>query len=84
MNATVLFLWTLVGGLIFGILESIYYHPLDSRCILRPDFIYDTFSVNFFGVIFLTILFNLLCPIISIFYWICKFIHFIFTVGRDK
>jgi hypothetical protein len=74
--------WHIIGGVIFGILSTEYYSSLDGRCILRPDWIYDQFNVNYFGCVILTILFNLLCPIISVIYWICKLIYFICTVGR--
>lgn len=78
----ILITWNVVGGVIFIILSANYYHSLDNRCILRPDFIYDSFNVNFFGCALLTLLFNLLCPIVTIVYWTYKFVHFICTVGR--
>jgi hypothetical protein len=77
---TVIFvLWFVVGTIIFiALMKSDI-----GKCVLRPDWVYEMFPVNIFGCILLTILINLSNPIISIVYWICKFIHFICTVGRD-
>ena len=45
---------------------------------LNPKYIYERFCVNWFGAIFLTLIVNLLCPIVSIIYWFYK----LCTVGR--
>lgn len=45
---------------------------------VNPIWIYRHHGVNVFGVIILTILFNLICPIGSICYWFYK----LCTVGR--
>ena len=45
---------------------------------MNPVWLYERVSVNVFGAIFLSILFNLLCPIVAIIYWIYK----LCTVGR--
>lgn len=39
---------------------------------LNPKRIYKRFRVNWFGTIFLTLVVNLFCPIISIIYWFYK------------
>lgn len=49
---------------------------------LNPVWLWKKYKVNIVGCFFLTILFNLLCPLISVIYWIIKFIGWICTVGR--
>lgn len=65
-------LWHLVG---FGIVCCFEPEGLE---YVNPIWIYDNFKVNIFGVIVLTVVFNLLVPIASLFYWIYK----LCTVGR--
>lgn len=73
-------IWMMFGAVLLDYITKRYF---DHFCdIFNPFKIYDCIIVNVFGCIVFTILFNLLCPIVSIFYWICKFTHFIFTVGR--
>lgn len=52
---------------------------LDS-CIINPNpkVIYKNIHVNWFGTMLLTIIFNILLPVISIPYWIYK----LCTIGR--
>ena len=45
---------------------------------VNPIVIYNKTKLNWFGVAVLTVIFNILLPVISIPYWIYK----IFTVGR--
>ena len=80
--------WHIVG---FGILKayedsSINYNSNDDSLFayLNPFWLYENYNVNFFGAFLLMILFNLICPVITIIYWFCKFIKFICTVGRKK
>ena len=40
--------------------------------VLTPHYICNSTNCNKFGVILLTVLINLLCPILSICYWIHK------------
>lgn len=47
---------------------------------LNPKCIHKRFRVNWFGVICLALVINLLCPIASILYWFYK----LCTVGRKK
>lgn len=78
-----LLVWNAVGFVIIidQILEG--RNHCDGKCILRPDVVYEALSVNYFGCAVITIIINLLCPVVSISYWLIKFIGFIFTVGRD-
>ncbi len=46
---------------------------------INPIWLYKHTSVNVFGAIFLSIVFNLMCPIIAIIYWLYK----LCTVGRE-
>lgn len=61
----------------------------DNFDFLNPKFIYDNSNMNIFGCFIVSILLNIICPIISVLYWsfkisalIIKFIGFIFIVGR--
>ena len=40
--------------------------------VLNPLYIYKHSNCNWFGVICLTLLVNLICPLLSICYWFCK------------
>ena len=52
---------------------------LDNWYEINPKEIWRQYhNINIFGCIVLTILLNLLCPIVSIFYWFYK----LCTVGR--
>ena len=44
----------------------------------NPIWIYNRYKVNVFGTIVLSIVFNLICPIGTVFYWLYK----LCTVGR--
>lgn len=50
--------------------------------MFNPVDIYNNLKVNWFGCIILTILFNILCPIMSIGYWTVLFVTWLCTVGR--
>lgn len=70
-------LWSLTG---FCILIIIPY-TRNASClseIFNPKMIYDNIDVNWFGCIFLTIIFNILCPVLTIYYWF----RLLCTVGR--
>ena len=41
-------------------------------------------SLNWFGVLFFTILLNIVFAPVAIIYWVSKFFIYIFTVGRDN
>ena len=45
---------------------------------LNPRVIYDNIDVNWFGAIFLAIVFNILLPLSAVIYWMYK----LCTVGR--
>jgi hypothetical protein len=73
-------MWNYIG---FCILFIIPYtrnvHRVEE--IFNPKEIYNNTEVNWFGCIMLTILFNLLCPAMTIGYWL----RWLCTVGRkDK
>jgi hypothetical protein len=81
----VLIIWQIVGGVILVILWANRYHArATNNNILSPFFIYDEWELNWFGTIIICLLFNLLCPVATVIVWFCKFIKFIFTVGRVK
>ena len=85
METMIIFLivWQIVGGVILLLIWTNRYHALStSNNILSPFWIYDEWNLNWFGATITCLLFNLLCPVASIIVWFCKFIKFIFTVGR--
>lgn len=72
----VLLLWTIIHNFLgFGV-------GLCFRCdcfqFVNPKWIYQNYKVNKFGAIFLSIVFNLICPIGTVIYWFYK----LCTVGR--
>lgn len=80
----ILFVWNLIGLIVFTIVQLGIMDYLDDNyiIILNPYHIYQSFELNYFGYVFLTALFNAFCPVITIGYWSFKFIQFICTIGR--
>ena len=78
----ILFLWNMVGFVIYIGIELAATMSTEPYTILNPCDVYKIWAVNYFGCGLLTLIFNLLCPIMSIMYWLWKLIHFICTVGR--
>ena len=80
--------WCIIGlGILKGyednsINYSSYHDPLFAY--LNPVWLYENYNINFFGAFLLMLLFNLICPAVTIIYWFCKLIKFICTVGRKK
>lgn len=67
---------SLGGAIILGLCGT--YDKFDDLSYVNPIKIYKTYRVNYFGAALICIIYNLLCPIGSIGYWIYK----ICTVGR--
>ena len=74
----ILFAWTLVGLIIYTILGKDTKIDTDHMNWLTPPWIYRHYKVNYFGTFCLTLLFNLMCPIISIIFWF----YILCTIGR--
>ena len=73
-----LVLWIICGGLSSLLLFDAY-SSFGSFEYLNPLFLYDYHSnLNWFGVLYLTLLYSLLCPLVTIGYWFYK----LCTVGR--
>ena len=68
--------WSLGGALILCI--SGIFTQFNDFSYVNPIKIYKTYRVNYFGAALICIIYNLLCPIGSIGYWIYK----ICAVGR--
>lgn len=49
---------------------------------LNPVWLYRNYRVNYFGAFLLTLVFNLINPLVTVIYWPCVFIKWITTVGR--
>lgn len=77
-----LIIWHAIGGLVLLILWTKKFSPLDDNNILSPVWIYNAWKLNYFGTGIVCLSLNLLCPAWSIFWWFCKFVKFICTVGR--
>ena len=71
-----IFIWQLMGMFILGVTAS--FGEWFSLWRLNPVEVYRHFKVNWFGVIWVTVGFNLICPIVSLCYWFYK----LCTVGR--
>lgn len=69
----VVLVWS-AGGFLIALLgiES------DGLEYVNPVWIYKRYYVNYFGAALICILYNMLCPIGSIYYWIYK----LCTIGR--
>lgn len=76
------FLWNIFGFIIYITIQVEATYHTDDYLLLNPCDVYNRWNVNYFGCALLTIIFNLLCPVLSIIYWICKFMKFICTVRR--
>jgi hypothetical protein len=74
----VLVLWSLIGFLVIGRLSNVS----DLYEYLNPISIYHNTHLNIFGCIVLTIIRNLLCPVMSVIYWTAIFFYWLMTVGR--
>ena len=68
--------WSICGAIILGLLGVV--DEFDDLSYVNPIKIYRTYRVNYLGAALICIIYNLLCPICSIGYWIYK----ICTVGR--
>lgn len=79
---TVPIIWNVLGGLFLLILWVNALSPFGDNNILSPVWIYDEWNLNYFGTGLVCLIFNLLCPIVSIIVWFCIFLKFICTVGR--
>jgi hypothetical protein len=69
-------LWNAIGIFILGFSARIGYAIEVQR--LNPIHIYKDRRVNWFGCFWLTLMFNLLCPVLTFSYWFYK----LCTVGR--
>ena len=76
----VLFSWNVVGFIVFISLFTCvdYFNLADDFRVLNPIYIYKKIRVNWFGAACLTLVFNLICPVVSLGYWFYK----LCTVGR--
>lgn len=70
------FLWNFVGMFILGMTAN--KNEWFSVWRLNPIEIYKRCKVNYFGTVVLMLLSNLICPVVSIYYWLYK----LCTVGR--
>ena len=78
-----LLFWNLLGFCVYsGISIEANRYTHREYYFLNPIDIYDKWNVNYFGCVLLTIIFNLMCPIMTIGYWFFKFMKFVCTVGR--
>lgn len=80
----ILLVWNICGFTLLAILWAEWLCISDDKCLLHPVWLYRKFKVNYFGCGLLTLIFNLLCPVVSVVYWLWNFIYFICTVGRKQ
>ena len=80
--AIMLIIWNLFGGVMLLILSVNRSFPGYPAEMLRYEWLYDEFNVNEFGCTMLAILFNALCPIYTICYWLVRTLKYLFTTGR--
>lgn len=71
--------WNMLGLIVLSWIP--YTRNTDSlHNIFNPKGIYNNINVNWFGCLLLTVLFNLLCPVMTICYWFVQ----LCTFGRKK
>ena len=73
-----LIIWSVLGLIVFNIFGEDTRIDDGKLDFLTPKWIYHNYEVNWFGAFCLTLLFNLMCPLMSIGFWFYK----LCTVGR--
>ena len=69
-----LVIWNGCGGIILILLDVL--NKFNDFSFMNPIKIYRTYRVNYFGAALICIIYNLLCPIGSIGYWLYKLCTF--------
>ena len=74
------FIWVVINILFPIVVSALHdeYSNTPDLSFLNPRVIYDNICVNWFGAIFLAIIFNILLPLSAVIYWMYK----LCTVGR--
>ena len=84
----IIFGWSIIGVVLLGI-SGIIDNTKDLE-FLDPVWLYDRYDkLNYLGIFFVFLGYNLISPIMSVCYWIAKLlmatkIYKIFTIGRKK
>ena len=84
----IIFGWSIIGVVLLGI-SGIIDSTKDLE-FLDPVWLYDRYDkLNYLGIFFVFLGYNLISPIMSVCYWIAKLlmatkIYKIFTIGRKK
>ena len=84
----IIFGWSVIGVVLLGI-SGIIDNTKDLE-FLDPVWLYDRYDkLNYLGIFFVFLGYNLISPIMSVCYWIAKLlmatkIYKIFTIGRKK
>ena len=84
----IIFGWSIIGIVLLGI-SGIIDNTKDLE-FLDPVWLYDRYDkLNYLGIFFVFLGYNLISPIMSVCYWIAKLlmatkIYKIFTIGRKK
>ena len=80
--------WSIIGVVLLGI-SGIIDNTKDLE-FLDPVWLYDRYDkLNYLGIFFVFLGYNLISPIMSVYYWIAKLriatkIHKIFTICRQR
>ena len=80
LNTALIIVWNIIGGIVFSAIASNYGINKPDYHILSPAHIYDIHLVNAFGAVLIAIVYNILCPAITVAYWFYK----LCTVGRKR
>ena len=84
----IIFGWSVIGVVLLGI-SGIIDNTKDLE-FLDPVWLYDRYDkLNYLGIFFVFLGYNLISPIMSVCYWIAKLlmatkIYKIFTIGRKR
>lgn len=83
MWTLILALWTGIGALLLFVLFSINKTPVQEAKgleFLNPCWLWRRYKLNVVGAALLAMMFGILCPPLTVGYWIYK----LFTAGRKK
>ena len=81
LYALIFTIWNVLGFCVFLNIPKVEYSIFSE--MYHPREIYKEYNVNKFGSVLISLGFGLICPVLYIVWWICHFIYWICTVGRE-
>ena len=78
---SIVIIWHIIGMVVLACAIESSHGPLNNVVgaeFVNPCWVYKNYRVNLLGALLLSLIYNLLCPLVSVCYWIYK----ICTIGR--